>query len=69
MAGFIPSVVSQLKEKFPHLVVLTPDSPDYEENMHRWNVAAEKKAVCLSFMVLESRNLRYLGRSDLSSLR
>jgi hypothetical protein len=43
------SLTDQLKEKFPDLIILTPASPEYEGNMLRWNVAAEKKAVGVQF--------------------
>jgi hypothetical protein len=45
MTGMLPAVLFLLKEKFSDLVILTPGSPEYEENMLRWNVAAEHKAV------------------------
>lgn len=45
MAGLTSAVIAELKEKFLDLVILTPESSEYEENMLRWNVAAEKKAV------------------------
>jgi hypothetical protein len=45
MVGLNSSLIGQLKEAFPDLVILTPGSPEYEENMLRWNAAAEKKAV------------------------
>jgi hypothetical protein len=47
MAKLNPSLIAELREKFPNLVILTPESPEYEENMYRWNVAAEKRAVRL----------------------
>ena len=47
IAGLTSGVINQLKEEFQDLVILTPDSPGYAENMERWNVAAEHKAVSL----------------------
>jgi hypothetical protein len=68
MAGLTPSVISQLKEKFSDLVILTPETPEYEENMLRWNVAAEHKAVSLLFVPESLVNSDSLGCSDLSCL-
>lgn len=49
IAALTSDVVHQLKKKFPDLVILTPDSPGYAENMERWNAAAEHKAVNVFF--------------------
>jgi hypothetical protein len=45
MAGLTPSLIIALRERFSDLVILTPESTEYDENMLRWNVAAEQKAV------------------------
>ena len=45
MAGLTPSVISELRDRLPHLLILTPGSAEYEENMLRWNIAAEHSAV------------------------
>ncbi len=58
MAGLTPSVISQLKERFSDLVILTPGTPEFEENMLRWNVAAEHKAVSLPFVSWEPFKLK-----------
>jgi len=44
MAGITSKIVAELEAAFPNLVILTPESSEYEENLLRWNVAAEKKA-------------------------
>jgi hypothetical protein len=45
MGGLTSNVIADLKATFPNLVILTPESHEYEENILRWNVAAEKRAV------------------------
>jgi hypothetical protein len=57
MAGLTPSIIAALKETFSDLVILTPGSTEYEENMLRWNVAAEHKAV--SPLSLNGRELKF----------
>jgi hypothetical protein len=50
MAGLNSSDVTELHQKFSDLVILTPGTPEYEENMLRWNIAAEHKAVGRPFI-------------------
>ncbi len=50
MARLTSSDVAELHQKFSDLVILTPGTPEYEENMLRWNIAAEHKAVGRPFI-------------------
>jgi len=59
MAGITPSVIAELQDKFPSLLILTPGTTEYEENMLRWNIAAEHKAVSRSTVPLSLVDLDF----------